>query len=57
MLEAYAGKSIYPNHGQRVVNGCAAMQSASDLFLGWLVGPAGNVLRPTAQRHEDQDAG
>ncbi len=39
--EAYAGKSIYPNHGQRVVNGCRLMQSASDLFLGWSVGPAG----------------
>jgi hypothetical protein len=42
VLEAYAGKSIYPNHGQRVVNGARLMQSASDLFLGWSVGPAGN---------------
>jgi len=41
VLEAYAGKSLYPNHGQRVVNGCRLMQSASDLFLGWTVGPAG----------------
>ena len=41
VLEAYAGKSIYPNHGQRVVNGCHLMQSASDLFLGWTVSPAG----------------
>jgi uncharacterized protein (DUF2252 family) len=38
VLEAYAGKSIYPNHGQRVVNGCHLMQSASDLFLGWTKG-------------------
>jgi uncharacterized protein (DUF2252 family) len=37
VLEAYAGKSIYPNHGQRVVNGHRLMQSASDLFLGWTV--------------------
>ena len=44
VLEAYAGKSIYPNHGQRVVNGCRLMQSASDLFLGWSVGPAGRQL-------------
>jgi hypothetical protein len=36
VLEAYAGKSIFPNHGQRVVNGCHLMQSASDIFLGWL---------------------
>jgi len=44
VLDAYAGKSIYPNHGQRVVNGCRLMQSASDLFLGWTVGPAGRQL-------------
>ena len=36
VLEAYAGKSIHANHGQRVVNGCHLMQSASDIFLGWL---------------------
>ena len=41
VLEAYAGKSIYANHGQRVVNGYRLMQSASDLFLGWAVGPKG----------------
>jgi hypothetical protein len=41
VLEAYAGKSIYPNQGQRVVNGCRLMQSASDLFLGWTIGPEG----------------
>ena len=38
VLEAYAGKSLYSNHGQRVVNGHRLMQSASDLFLGWTVG-------------------
>jgi uncharacterized protein (DUF2252 family) len=42
VLEAYAGKSVYPNHGQRVVNGCRLMQSASDLFLGWTVGLKGS---------------
>ena len=41
VLEAYAGQSLYPNHGQRVVNGCRLMQSASDLFLGWMIGPEG----------------
>ena len=35
VLEAYAGKSILPNHGQRVVNGQRLMQPASDIFLGW----------------------
>ena len=38
VLEPYAGKSIYENHGQRVVTGLRLMQSASDLFLGWTEG-------------------
>jgi uncharacterized protein (DUF2252 family) len=41
VLEAYAGKSAYSNHGQRVVVGCQLMQSASDLFLGWAEGQLG----------------
>lgn len=41
VLERYAGKSLFPHQGQRVVNGCRLMQSASDLFLGWMVGPQG----------------
>ncbi|MGH7682432.1 MAG: DUF2252 family protein, partial [Candidatus Eiseniibacteriota bacterium] len=41
VLEAYAGKSIYPNHGQRVVNGYRLMQPASDVFLGWTAGREG----------------
>ena len=35
VLEAYAGKSVFPNHGQRVVYGHQFMQPASDIFLGW----------------------
>lgn len=35
VLEAFAGPSLYPNHGQRVVKGHWLMQSASDIFLGW----------------------
>ena len=35
VLEAFAGPSVHPNHGQRVVNGHRLMQSASDIFLGW----------------------
>ena len=35
VLEPYAGKSVFPNHGQRVVNGHWLMQAASDVFLGW----------------------
>ena len=41
VLEAYAGRSLYANHGQRVVLGHLLMQSASDIFLGWTRGPAG----------------
>jgi hypothetical protein len=41
VLEAYAGKSVYANHGQRVVNGYRLMQSVSDIFLGWTVGKLG----------------
>jgi uncharacterized protein (DUF2252 family) len=35
VLEPYAGKSRYPNRGERVVVGQRLMQAASDLFLGW----------------------
>ena len=35
VLEAYAGKSAFPSHGQRVVDGYRRMQPASDMFLGW----------------------
>jgi uncharacterized protein (DUF2252 family) len=41
VLEGFAGKSIYPNHGQRVVNGIRLMQPASDIFLGWTEGRLG----------------
>lgn len=35
VLEPYAGRSRYRNHGQRVVTGQRMLQSASDVFLGW----------------------
>jgi uncharacterized protein (DUF2252 family) len=35
ILEPFAGKSIYHNHGRRVVTGQRLLQSASDIFLGW----------------------
>jgi uncharacterized protein (DUF2252 family) len=41
VLEPYAGKSPYENHGQRVVVGQRLMQSASDIFLGWTRGRRG----------------
>jgi uncharacterized protein (DUF2252 family) len=41
VLERYAGKSKYADHGERVVNGQRLMQSAGDIFLGWTHGKAG----------------
>jgi uncharacterized protein (DUF2252 family) len=41
VLEAYAGKSAYAHHGERVVQGQRLMQPASDLFLGWATGQKG----------------
>jgi len=42
VLEPYAGKSIYQNHGQRVAMGQRLMQSATDIFLGWTATDVGN---------------
>jgi uncharacterized protein (DUF2252 family) len=42
VLEPYAGRSRYTNHGQRVVAGYKRMQAASDIFLGWTEGPYGH---------------
>jgi uncharacterized protein (DUF2252 family) len=39
VLEPYAGKSVFDNQGQRVVDGYRRMQPASDIFLGWSRGP------------------
>lgn len=41
VLEPYSGKSLYSNHGQRVVNGQRLMQTATDVFLGWVRGKNG----------------
>lgn len=41
VLEPYAGKSLHPNHGQRVIAGHRIMQAASDVFLGWSRGQNG----------------
>lgn len=35
VLEKFTKPSVFPNHGQRVVNGYRLMQPASDMFLGW----------------------
>lgn len=41
VLESFAGTSAYSHHGQRVVMGQRLMQTASDVFLGWVTGPRG----------------
>ena len=41
VLEPFAGKSAYPNQGQRVVHGQRLIQTASDVFLGWTRGVSG----------------
>ena len=41
VLEPYAGASLHPNHGQRVIAGQHLMQAASDIFLGWTTGSDG----------------
>ena len=35
VLERFCGKSEFPQHGQRVVEGQRAIQTASDMLLGW----------------------
>jgi len=35
VLENHTKKSIYDNHGARIVNGQRLMQAVSDIFLGW----------------------
>ena len=41
VLERFTGKSEFANQGQRVVEGQRLMQSAGDIFLGWLRQPLG----------------
>ena len=41
VLEEHVGRSVYKNHGQRVVVGQRMMQAASDIFLGWVHVKAG----------------
>ena len=41
VLEPYAGKTKYENHGERVVVGQRLTQSSADIFLGWTRGPEG----------------
>ena len=44
VLEPYAGKSQYGHAGQRVVMGQHLIQSASDIFLGWVTGLEGREV-------------
>jgi uncharacterized protein (DUF2252 family) len=42
VLERFLGPSHLPSHGARVVAGQRRLQAASDVLLGWAVGPLGN---------------
>ncbi len=46
VLERFCGKSVFRNHGQRVVEGQRFMQAASDIFLGWHRVPTGIDGKP-----------
>ncbi len=39
VLEPYAGRSGFANHGQRVVEGQRLLQASSDILLGWIRTP------------------
>jgi len=41
VLERFLGASSYPTGGERVVAGQRLLQAATDVLLGWAVGPAG----------------
>lgn len=55
VLEPYAGKSRYSNHGERVVTGQRLMQAASDMFLGWT--QLGNERQFYVRSFRDMKAG
>ena len=50
VLAAYAGRSGYANHGQRVVEGQRLLQAASDTLLGWLHADGPRRRRPRLLR-------
>ena len=52
VLEPYAGASIFPNNGQRVIMGHRLMQSSSDIFLGWTLGKTGRHYYVRQLRNE-----
>jgi uncharacterized protein (DUF2252 family) len=41
VMESFVGRSAHRHHGERVVVGQRLMQSASDLFLGWMTSHEG----------------
>ena len=41
VLEPYTQPSFYGHNGERIVQGQRIMQAASDIFLGWSMGPGG----------------
>ena len=41
VLAPFAGATVFPNQGQRVINGQRLLQPYSDIFLGWTTSQAG----------------
>lgn len=39
VLEPYAGKSVFPEHSRRVIEGQRAIQTAGDILSGWVFFP------------------
>jgi uncharacterized protein (DUF2252 family) len=52
VLEQYAGRSHYSNHGERVVKGQRLMQSSSDIMLGWTAGKVRGLHYYVRQLHD-----
>jgi uncharacterized protein (DUF2252 family) len=44
VYERYLGPSEHGSHGERVVTGQRRLQAASDILLGWAVGPRGRHM-------------
>ena len=44
VLERFLGPSTYPTSGERVVAGQRVLQAATDVLLGWAVGPTGRQV-------------
>ena len=54
VYESHLGPSHHDNHGARVIAGKRALQSATDIFVGWGFVPGPGLLCAAVPRHEDR---